>query len=83
MAIFNGKKLPTATYNGARMSTIINTNENGGSAEVYEGSYEVTPTTEEQSLDTDGKLMTYDVTVKEIPVAEVTNSHGGTTVTIG
>lgn len=53
----------------------------GGSAGYYEGPYEVTPAVYEQSLSTAFKVMREDVTVFEIPYAEVSNVHG-TTVTI-
>lgn len=51
------------------------------SGEYFEGPYEVTPAVYEQSLPTARKLMREDVTVFEIPYAEVSNIHG-TTVTI-
>ena len=54
-----------------------------GDAESYEGEYEVTPTVEKQTLQTAKKIMKEDVTVKEIPYAEVSNPAGGTTVIIG
>ena len=49
----------------------------------YEGEYEVTPSIEEQVLETNRRYMKDDVTVKEIPYAEVTNLANGITVTIG
>lgn len=53
-------------------------------AEIYTGEYTVTPKPwEEQVLPTADKLMTGDVTVFEIPYAQVTNIQGGYTVTIG
>lgn len=51
--------------------------------DIYEGPYEVTPTLETQMLATRNKTMSDDVTVFEIPYAEVGNTAGGTTVTIG
>ena len=48
----------------------------------YRGEYIVTPLAwEETILETDGKVMDNDVTVLEVPYAEVSNLHG-TTVTI-
>lgn len=47
----------------------------------YEGPYVVVPKTVDQILATNDKTMTDDVTVKEIPYAEVGNTYG-TTVTI-
>lgn len=56
----------------------------GGSAyPYYEGEYVVIPKSYEQFLDTDHKILTDDVDVKEIPYAEVPNIYGGLTVTIG
>ena len=54
-----------------------------GGREKYTGSYEVTPRANEQKLHTASKIMMDDVTIKEIPYAEVTNPAGGTTVIIG
>lgn len=54
------------------------------SVEIYKGAYEVTPKPwEETVLPTQDKLLTGDVTVFEIPYAEVSNVQGGYTVTIG
>lgn len=55
----------------------------GGSAPLYAGPYEVTPIPEEQRLNTSGRLMTDDVTIKEIPYFDVGNTAGGSTVYIG
>lgn len=52
-------------------------------AEKYDGEYIVTPSVEQQTLATADKLLTDDVTVKEIPFYEVSNNSGGTTVYIG
>ena len=49
----------------------------------YEGTYEVTPRVYAQSLNTDGKIMSDDVTVHEIPVTTTSNPEGGLTVLIG
>lgn len=51
--------------------------------EVYEGSYIVTPSVSNQTLNTANKLMKSDVIIEEIPYAEVGNNSGGKTVTIG
>lgn len=51
--------------------------------EVYAGPYEVTPNFEDQTLATNDKIMQDDVTVLQIPVARVSNTAGGNTVTIG
>lgn len=52
-------------------------------AENYEGTYVVTPLADvEQTLETNGKIMTDDVTVKKVPSYGVSNDYG-TTLTIG
>lgn len=50
---------------------------------AYHGTYEVVPSAEEQLLATKDKRMLENITVKEIPYAEVTNPVGGTTIIIG
>ena len=50
--------------------------------EHYVGGYEVTPTSSQQTLDTDNKVLAEDVVVKAIPYYETTNPSG-TTVYIG
>ena len=54
-----------------------------GDYERYDGDYVVTPSGEEQILDTDRKIMRRDVTVEAIPYYETTNESGGYTVIIG
>ena len=49
----------------------------------YTDSYEVTPKTTEQVLQTKDKHLTDDVTIKSIPFFEVSNTAGGSTVYIG
>lgn len=49
----------------------------------YEGEYTIIPSVEEQTMQTKNKTMTNDVTIMAIPYAEVSNSTGGKTVTIG
>lgn len=56
----------------------------GGDSPPYTGEYEVTPKVgEETLLQTKNKRMADNVTVKEIPIAEVSNTAGGKTITIG
>lgn len=54
----------------------------GGSYPEYSGKYEVTPTLEEQRLETANKLLKDDVKIKAISRYDVTNTAGGTTVYI-
>ena len=49
----------------------------------YEGEYIITPSVEQQTMQTKNKAMNNDVTILAIPYAEVTNNTGGKTVTIG
>ncbi len=51
-------------------------------ADPYDGDYEVTPRIAAQTLPTAGKLMAQDVTVREIPRYDVSNTSGGTTIFI-
>ena len=54
------------------------------SVPVYDGPYVVTPILyDEQELGTVNKKMTDNVTIKEIPIVQTTNLHGGYTVVIG
>lgn len=53
------------------------------SVERYNGDYVVVPKTDSQVLKTRQKLMTDDLTVKEIPYYEVSNESNGNTVYIG
>ena len=48
----------------------------------YDGSYEATPTMEEQVLHTRSKTMRDDVTVHAIPYTQTTNPSGGYTAII-
>lgn len=58
-------------------------NGNGEYVPLYVGDYTVTPQAfEEVILETNGKKMTKNVTVKEIPYFETTNTSGGVTVYI-
>lgn len=47
-------------------------------APAYQGSYEVTPKTSEQTLPTTGKSLWQDVTVHKIPYYETSNVQGTT-----
>ena len=49
---------------------------------MYDGSYEIIPTIEGQTLATKHKTMQDDLTVKAIPRYDVSNSVGGTTIYI-
>lgn len=50
--------------------------------EPYDGSYEITPKIEKQTMPTEGKVMVSDVTIHKIPYFEVSNNGGGNTVYI-
>ena len=51
--------------------------------DYYDGSYEIIPIVEDQTLEVKNKTMRDDVEIKAIPYAEVTNEANGITVTIG
>lgn len=61
----------------------VGTEYNMIEGDPYEGTYEVTPRVYAQSLETEGKLMSDDVTIYEIPVTRTSNPQGGLTVLIG
>lgn len=63
--------------------TIIGSVVIAGEPDYYEGDYEVIPMFTDQVLTTQNKTMKEDFTIKEIPVAEVSNPAGGLTLTIG
>lgn len=48
----------------------------------YVGDYAVTPKVEAQTMPTKNKVMLDDMTIREIPVYEVSNTSGGSTVYI-
>ena len=48
----------------------------------YDGSYEVTPRVTAQTLPTARKILTEDLTVREIPRYDVSNTAGGKTIYI-
>lgn len=61
----------------------VTTDVIGGDVAEYKGSYEVTPSLDEQTLPTSRKVMREDVIIKEIPITKVSNTSGGNTVIIG
>lgn len=54
-----------------------------GDYEFFDGSYEVKPTFEIQTLKTKNMAMNDDVNVKPISVTKVSNTGGGNTIIIG
>lgn len=62
---------------------IVSSTGGGGEYEHYTGTYTITPRVYSQSMDTVNKVMDDDVTIHEIPLAEVSNLSGGMTATIG
>lgn len=51
-------------------------------ADVYEGSYEVTPSAETQTLNTSGLMMSQDVTINPIPSNYGLITWNGSTLTV-
>lgn len=54
----------------------------GYNGKQYNGAYEVIPSRQDQTLNTQGCYMSNDVSVKQIPFAAVTNQQGGKTINI-
>lgn len=54
-----------------------------GDVPVYTGDYTVTPDVVDQTLRTAHKKMAADVKIRKIPIWEVSNGSGGTTINIG
>ena len=59
--------------------TLMGTVNIGGSFDSYKGEYEVVPARREQVLETQNKLLKENITIVEIPYAEVSNISGGNT----
>lgn len=57
--------------------------QRSASGEYYTGEYVVTPSTQEQNLETKNKVMSDNVKIEEIPYYETSNPSGGYTVIIG
>lgn len=51
-------------------------------AEYYDGDYSVIPKIIEQTLPTEKKLLGADIKVEKIPIFDVSNNSGGTTIYI-
>ena len=54
-----------------------------GSYDIYTGEYTVVPTFENQTLETENKFLTNNVSVEAIAMTRVSNPSGGITVNIG
>lgn len=84
-ASISGKRELTGSIN---RNETVSGNVNVGqvytqNVDEYTGDYDVTPKAIAQVLETKQKLMTDDVRIRKIPFHEVSNPHGGTTITIG
>lgn len=75
--------VPDITGEVRAEAAIEGTVQAGGGYPAYEESYEIEPLVNSQVLPTRNRVMTKDITVKEISYQEVSNKSGGTTVTIG
>lgn len=51
--------------------------------DIYDGSYEAVPSVKKQILETKNKIMTNNLTIREIPYFKTDNTFGGSTVYIG
>ena len=75
-------KMSVATLN-PELSMEIGAAYTFGRVDPYEGPYTVTPRLYDQGLATNGKFMSDDVTVYQIPISRVSNPQDGITVLIG
>lgn len=55
----------------------------GGTYEFYDGSYVMTSSSSNQTMNTKNKILLDDVTIESMPRTEVENDGGGTTIIIG
>lgn len=83
--IGNLEELDTSAKNNlvAAVNEALKRGGGDGDVPVYTGDYTVTPDVVEQTLKTAQKKMTADVAIKKIPIWEVSNASGGTTINIG
>ena len=77
--------LQTVTGSISSTGTVTGTITIGGGGDypAYTGEYVVTPTLSEQTLETFRKVMSDNVTVREIPITYTSNPQDGQTVLIG
>lgn len=66
--------IPTGPDNGS---------SGGSEAEIYTGTYQITPNYEQQELETAGMLMQRNIVADPIPIASTGNDAGGNTIIIG
>lgn len=85
MAVLNNPiRIPMkATSNMEAVKFTVGYKVIAGNYEEYDGAYEATPTTEEQTLATKGYAMRKDVRFHAVPYSEVQNLGGGLTANIG
>jgi hypothetical protein len=78
-----GKKVRLPTSGKYCDRDIVVETKLAGDYTGYEGEYEVTPQTEDQTLPTEKKFLNQDLRINKVPYSEVSNHTGGKTVTIG
>lgn len=71
------KELPKISANLGTIQVVA------GGGKKYEGDYNITPTFEKQTLPTDNRILTENMTVEAIRVVKVSNESGGNTIIIG
>lgn len=78
---FDPEFVETSETFSADFGTIQTVTEFVG-GDPYAGDYTVTPKVDAQTMPTKNKVMLDDVTIREIPIYEVSNNSGGRTVYI-
>ena len=81
--VLDGEEEQELVLDGEEELELVLEDATGAYVPIYDGEYMVIPRLTEQVLETSGKKMADDVTVKEIPVTYTTNPYNGKTVLIG
>ncbi len=76
--------LPSVTKkDNGKVLTVVDGRWMADDLPQYDGEYSITPSVNEQTLETAQTYLDADIKINKIPYAEVSNSSGGMTATIG
>lgn len=78
-----GKGLSSNDFTDEEKAKLAALSESAVNLPLYSGKTNVTPETVSQTLETANTIVQEDITIKAVPYAEVSNSSGGETITIG